>query len=116
MNELDTILWRIIADVPNGKVTTYGTVARLAGYPSHARYVGRVLKRLPADTQLPWHRIVSAGGRVAFSSGSHSYRLQTQRLQAEGVFICDGKISLAEFGWPQSSNLSSGAPENNTSK
>lgn len=100
MKEIDTILWQIIAEIPVGKVTTYGAVARLAGYPNHARYVGGLLKRLPVDTRLPWYRVVRVGGGFAFPSDSPGYKRQTQRLQEEGVLIKDGRIRLAEFGWP----------------
>ncbi len=46
-------VWQIVASIPEGFVTTYGDVARLAGSPRAARQVGGVLKRLPEGSALP---------------------------------------------------------------
>ncbi len=48
-------VWQIVAAIPEGDVTTYGDVAKLAGSPGAARQVGGVLKRLPEGSTLPWH-------------------------------------------------------------
>ena len=52
-------VWQIVAAIPEGYVTTYGDVAKLAGSPRAARQVGGVLKRLPEGSTLPWHRVVN---------------------------------------------------------
>ena len=54
----------IVAQIPRGRVLTYGEIARLAGYPNHSRLVGRIMRDAP-DGQLPCHRVVSASGRLA---------------------------------------------------
>ncbi|MGB3621000.1 MAG: MGMT family protein, partial [Ketobacter sp.] len=60
--ESKNILLQVIASIPKGKVSTYGGVAALAGMPRHARYVGTVLKNLPAGSKIPWHRVVNSKG------------------------------------------------------
>ncbi|VTP64626.1 Methylated-DNA--protein-cysteine methyltransferase, constitutive [Leclercia adecarboxylata] len=70
MDEHDTFpqrVWQIVASIPEGSVTTYGEVARLAGSPRAARQVGGVLKRLPEGSTLPWHRVVNRHGAISLT-------------------------------------------------
>ncbi|WP_330110301.1 MGMT family protein [Methylophaga thalassica] len=97
MNELDTMIWQTVADIPLGKVMTYGQIAKHCGYPGYARYVGTVLKHLPPDTELPWHRVVNAQGRSSFPEDSDKYAMQIQCLRAEGIVIQNGKIQLSVY-------------------
>ncbi|MDR2172871.1 MAG: MGMT family protein [Burkholderiales bacterium] len=91
-------LYTTIAAIPFGKVTTYGTLARLAGSSRAARQVGGVLRHLPKDTALPWHRVINHQGKVSLA-GSSLIR-QKRKLREEGVvFRKDGSIDLKIFGW-----------------
>ena len=83
-------IYELMAQVPAGKVTTYGDIAGLAGHANAARIVGGVAHYGP--TELPWHRLVNRLGGLA--SGFHGGReAQQQLLEAEGVtctnFIVD---------------------------
>src|SRR4030088_1317810 len=53
----------MILSIPPGKVSTYGGVAAAAGYPRYHRAVARLLRTDPVD-QLPWHRVLGAGGEI----------------------------------------------------
>ncbi|MEM6160605.1 MGMT family protein [Erwinia sp. P6884] len=91
-------IWQIVAAIPFGKVTTYGDVARLAGSPRAARQVGGVLKRLPAGSALPWHRVINRLGEISLTGDD----LDRQRyaLINEGVRVSpEGKIALSEYRW-----------------
>ena len=92
-------IWQIVASIPEGRVATYGQIARLAGYPSHARYVGTTLKNLPRDTKLPWFRVVNGRGQLSFPTNSQSWRRQKDLLEAEGVVFIREKFSLKTFQW-----------------
>lgn len=89
----------IIASIPEGYVATYGQVARLCGYPNHARHVGALLKQLPADSRLPWHRVINSQRRLAFPGGSDAYARQKRRLEREGVVFQHEKVALSSFQW-----------------
>jgi methylated-DNA-protein-cysteine methyltransferase-like protein len=83
-------IYAIMAQVPAGRVTTYGDVAGLAGHANAARIVGGVAHYGPSE--LPWHRLVNRFGGLA--SGFHGGReVQQQLLEAEGItctnFIVD---------------------------
>jgi methylated-DNA-protein-cysteine methyltransferase-like protein len=92
-------IFAVIKAIPAGQVATYGQVAHLAGLPGAARLVGHTLHRLPEATQLPWHRVVNAQGRVSLPSDSTDYAEQVARLTAEGVRITNGRLPLAQYQW-----------------
>lgn len=81
-----------MSSIPRGQVSTYGAVARAAGFPGRARQAGFALRVAPAELQLPWHRVVGAGGRIVFPPSSGAYREQARRLRAEGVRVADGRV------------------------
>jgi methylated-DNA-protein-cysteine methyltransferase-like protein len=89
----------VVRRIPRGKVTTYGVVAERAGQPRRARLVGRVLSQLPGASRVPWHRVVAAGGRIAFPNGSDSRERQVARLRREGVAVVNGRADLRAHGW-----------------
>jgi len=95
---INEIIWQIVASVPKGNVVTYGQVAKLAGYPSHARYVGATLKNLPKDSILPRHRVVNAKGELSFPRDSEQHQQQKSLLEAEGVMFKTFKLSLSTYG------------------
>lgn len=91
--------------VPEGQVTTYGTIARLAGSPRAARQVGMVLRGLKEHEEVPWQRVVNAqGGLSTYRVGCGE--LQRALLEAEGVrFNAQGLCDLQAFGWQPSGDL-----------
>ncbi|MEO7198970.1 MAG: MGMT family protein [Dokdonella sp.] len=91
----------VIHSIPRGRVTNYGDVANRAGLPRRGRLVGRILRDAPATEHLPWHRVIRAGGRLAFATGSEAYHAQVRRLREEGVAVVRGRIDLLQFGWQQ---------------
>ena len=96
MNNFAQQVFALVYQVPAGKVATYGDIAKLAGMPSHARQVGKVLSRLPADTKLPWYRIVNSQGKISLQDDRGDY--QRQRLAAEGILLSQhGTISLKTY-------------------
>jgi len=92
----------VVRRIPRGRVATYGGVARAAGRPGLARHVGYALAALPAGSDVPWHRVVNAEGRIsARSDGSGIEAFQRALLEHEGVtFDPAGRIDLDRFGWP----------------
>jgi methylated-DNA-protein-cysteine methyltransferase related protein len=70
-------------------------VARAAGLPGRARQTGFALRVAPKTLNLPWHRVVGAGGRIVFPPSSRQHREQARRLRAEGVKVVDGQVPPA---------------------
>ena len=88
-------IWDVVAQIPFGTVSTYGDVARAAGLPGRARQTGYALKHTPDGLHLPWHRVVGAGGKIAFPPGSSAFREQARRLRGEGVKVENGRVARA---------------------
>ena len=95
-NHRDAILQQL-AQIPHGHVTTYGAIAKAAGLPGYARFVGQVLRKLPKDTKLPWHRVVNAQAKLSFPLLSSAYLEQKTRLQREGVELHNDKINFRKY-------------------
>ena len=105
MKDAEQAILAVVAAVPHGRVTTYGAVAERAGWPRRARLVGRVLAGLPGGSDVPWHRVVAAGGRIAFPAGSDSHQRQVRRLAGEGVEVRAGRVDLARHAWSGGGDL-----------
>ena len=90
-------IWRVVVSIPKGYVASYGQIAKVAGLPGYARFVGTTLGKLPRDTRLPWHRVVNASLAIA-PRGSGRMLEQKQRLRNEGVSF-EGNRVRAEHHW-----------------
>ena len=88
-------IWHVVCAIPRGQVSTYGAVAQAAGLPGRARQTGFALRVAPEELNLPWHRVVGAGGRIVFPKSSRYYREQVRRLRAEGVPVHNGRVAPA---------------------
>lgn len=97
--EKETLIYTIIANIPAGFVASYGQVATLAGYPQNSRLVGRLLKQMPDDSVIPWHRVVNSQGKISFPAGSDKYQEQRQKLLLEGVSFKNDKVNMRECRW-----------------
>jgi len=78
-----------IRKVPRGKVSTYGAIARAAGYPGAARQVVGALHR---SFDLPWHRVLGAGGEIKLRGDSAIE--QRLRLESEGVKFRGKRVDM----------------------
>ena len=96
-DDIRHIIVQQLSHIPLGKVCTYGDLAKLAGFPSHARFVGSVLRNLPKDTQLPWHRVINGQGKISFPKDSEAYLTQKTRLENEGITLLKGRIDLKTY-------------------
>lgn len=93
-------IWQVVCAIPRGRVSTYGGVARAAGLPGRARLTGFALRSAPPELHLPWHRVVGAGGRLVFPSGSREHKEQAKRLRAEGVAVAGGRVARSALTEP----------------
>lgn len=99
MDEFERQLYAWMAQIPAGRVVTYGQLAQLVGRPNGARWVGRQLGRLPPGSSLPWQRVLNARGRSSLPLDPGGSNRQLRLLQREGVLVVDGRVSLARFRW-----------------
>jgi methylated-DNA-protein-cysteine methyltransferase-like protein len=88
---------RLIRALPSGRVSSYGGVAKAAGWPGAARQVVRILRQVQG---LPWHRVLGAGGAIKLPGESGAE--QRFRLRMEGVTFRGARVDmkLHEFHFP----------------
>jgi len=89
--KFDNAIWETVSSIKPGQVMSYGQVARISGYPRHARMVSKAMSRSPQP--LPWHRVIKSDYKLAFEPGSEAYHKQKSLLEKEGVQFIDGKVA-----------------------
>ena len=93
-------VWALVRRVPRGRAVSYGGVAALLGTPRAARGVGTALSALPADTDVPWWRVVNRNGQISIKGDPGVAALQRRLLAREGVrFDAAGRLDWERFGW-----------------
>lgn len=100
-DEARDVICSVVAAIPRGCVASYGQVAALAGLPRHARLVGRVLRELPDDVDVPWHRVVSHSGAISPRGAPASERRQRRLLEAEGVRFRGARVDMRRHQWDE---------------
>lgn len=95
-----------VADIPRGKVMTYGQVAEAAGQPGAAREVGRIMSRVQSELHLPCHRVVNKTGILSPEYAFGGPDRQRSLLESEGVtFLSDGRIHMQRHQWSDEEQL-----------
>jgi methylated-DNA-protein-cysteine methyltransferase-like protein len=92
-------IWSAIRDIPPGSVASYGQIADITGIRRGARQVGYALRHLPPGHDVPWHRVITASGRIAFAEGSDRFNEQANRLMMEDVAVGGGKVNMKQYRW-----------------
>lgn len=95
MSPFSLIVYELALSIPEGRVTTYGDLARAAGGGAMAsRSISGILGKAPNQRAIPWHRIVYAGGKVWFSPETEKKRRALYKR--EGI-ILDQKDRIKNF-------------------
>ena len=93
-------VYGVVKDVPCGKVTTYGQIAKILGAPRWSQVVGYALHVNPDPKHIPCHRVVNRFGELSGSFAFGGSDEQKKRLLAEGVtFDKDGKVDMKKHLW-----------------
>lgn len=95
-------VYRVVQEVPAGRVATYGQIAAILGSPRAARAVGYALAALTHARAevVPWQRIINREGLISSRGDIVRAEIQRQRLQQEGIrFEPDGHIDLSLYLW-----------------
>ena len=92
-------VYELLRQVPKGKVTTYGHLAKLAGYPKASRAVGGYMHRNPDAPRTPCHRVVSANGTLTGYSAEGGVKKKKEMLLAEGVKFTGERVDLSQSLW-----------------
>ena len=94
----ESLIWQVLSvveEIPEGKVASYGQIAKLIGREKNSRLVGRVLSMAEFYGEFPCHRVVNHAGRTA-----PHFEDQKRLLLEEGVgFKPNGCVDMANYQW-----------------
>lgn len=88
----------VVAQIPKGKVATYGQVAFMAGNPLAPRAVGMIMSRNKDGNAVPCHRVVAASGALT-GYGLGGISIKKQKLLAEGVAFKGSRVDMSKSQW-----------------
>jgi methylated-DNA-protein-cysteine methyltransferase-like protein len=90
-------VYRLVQQIPRGRVLTYGALARALRLRGGARSAGRAMSQAPSGKGIPWHRVLGAGGKILIREPHAS--LQRKLLESEGVQVTESRIDLKAHLW-----------------
>ncbi len=90
-------VYRLVKQIPRGRVLSYGALARALRLSGGARSAGRAMAATPSGKGIPWHRVVGSGGKLLIREPYAS--LQKKLLESEGVKILESRVDLKHHQW-----------------
>src|SRR5579864_2185110 len=93
-------VYRLVKQIPRGRVLSYGALAKALRLPGGARTAGRAMAATPSGKGIPWHRVVGERGKILIREPYAS--LQRKLLESEGVKIVELHIDLKRHLWKPS--------------
>jgi methylated-DNA-protein-cysteine methyltransferase-like protein len=90
-------VYRLVQQIPRGRVLTYGVLAKALGLHGGARSAGRAMAATPSGRGIPWHRVVGERGRILIREPHAS--LQRKLLESEGVKFIESRVDLKRHLW-----------------
>jgi methylated-DNA-protein-cysteine methyltransferase-like protein len=102
-------VYRLVQQIPRGRVLTYGALAKALRLPGGARTAGRAMASTPSGKGIPWHRVVGERGKILIR-GPYAM-LQKKLLESEGVKLIESRVDLKLHVWkPESKTSAPGKP------
>lgn len=92
-------IYKIAANIPKGKVATYGQLAKIAGSPQASRAVGLCMKTNPDMKKVPCHRVVASDGKLTGYAFGKGIVTKKEKLLEEGVAFKGNNVDLAVSKW-----------------
>ena len=90
-------VYKLVKQIPRGRVITYGALAKALQLRGGARTAGRALAATPSGRGIPWHRVVGDRGKLLIPEPYAS--LQRKLLESEGVKIVELRVDFTKHGW-----------------
>jgi methylated-DNA-protein-cysteine methyltransferase related protein len=90
-------VFRLVKQIPRGRVLTYGALARALRLKGGARSAGRAMGATPKGQGIPWHRVLGANGKILIREPYAS--LQRKLLESEGVEVVERRVNMKQHAW-----------------
>lgn len=99
-------VYEVVRQIPKGKVTSYGAIAKCIGAAKSARMVGYAMNSAKDNDDVPAHRVVNRNGLLTGKSHFGDNNAMQQMLAAEGISIKDNKVQdFEKHFWDPIENL-----------
>lgn len=92
-------VYRILKNIPKGKVVTYGQIAEMLGNKNYARSVGNILHANPDGEKYPCYKVVNSKGHLSRQYAFGGIEKQKEKLEADGIEAKDYKVNLKKYQW-----------------
>ena len=106
MSQFFNGVYQVVKKIPEGRVTSYGAIARYVGHPQSARMVGYAMNAAHSHPDVPAHRVVNRKGLL---TGKHHFagsKLMQQLLESEGISVKEDQIvDFDHFFWDPNTAL-----------
>jgi len=106
-------VYMLVKQIPRGRVTTYGALAKALRLRGGARTAGRAMAATPSGKGIPWHRVVGRHGKLLVPEPYAS--LQRKLLQTEGIQLIEFRVNLKDHLWTPSGGGKPGVKRNGPS-
>jgi methylated-DNA-protein-cysteine methyltransferase-like protein len=90
-------VYKLVKQIPRGRVLTYGALARALRLPGGARTAGRAMGATPRGQAIPWHRVLGTDGKILIREPYAS--LQKKLLESEGIAVVESRINIKKYLW-----------------
>src|SRR5713226_9643961 len=97
-------VYKLVKQIPRGRVLTYGAVAKALRLRGGARSAGRAMAASPSGKGIPWHRVLGANGKLLIREPYAS--LQKKLLESEGVTVIESRVDLRRHVWSPTREMS----------
>src|SRR3974377_1992815 len=99
-------VYQLVKQIPRGRVTTYGALAKALRLRGGARTAGRAMAATPSGKGIPWHRVVGSRGELLIREPYAS--LQRKLLESEGIKLLGFRVDLRVYDWKSAKNRKPG--------
>jgi methylated-DNA-protein-cysteine methyltransferase-like protein len=107
-------VYRVVKQIPRGRVLSYGALAKILRLRGGARSAGRAMAATPSGKGIPWHRVLGEGGKILVREPYAS--LQKKLLESEGVTVVESRVDLKRHLWKPPHNTKKSTKERATRK
>ena len=90
-------VYKLVKQIPRGRVLSYGAVAKALRLKGGARSAGRAMSATPQGKGIPWHRVLNAAGKIVIREPYSS--LQRRLLESEGVEVIENRVKMKTYLW-----------------
>jgi methylated-DNA-protein-cysteine methyltransferase related protein len=90
-------VYKLVKQIPRGRVLSYGAVAKALRLKGGARSAGRAMSATPQGKGIPWHRVLNAAGKIVIREPYSS--LQRRLLESEGIEVIENRVRMKTYLW-----------------